>query len=228
MRVDQLFDDSLNEIILLPQEMYKGDWLNKIPYKRYMDDRIPFPNSDTLLLSFQNNFEDIYVVDPDGHRVAAKMSMEPVTFPSKRAKTVAGIIVDPDYRGQGIAQTLYQVVLRSLKVLLIAGDVQTAGGAANWLRLSGIPGVEVMGYISISHRSLDTRTPREIGNILAQDLLEIGGFHIGRRQGTDFYAFPIRRGFDRMETKIRNSIIELYGYDDVSYEIGMFAHWVGQ
>ena len=75
MRVDQLFDDSLNEIILLPQEMYKGDWLNKIPYKRYMDDRIPFPNSDTLLLSFQNNFEDIYVVDPDGHRVAAKMSM---------------------------------------------------------------------------------------------------------------------------------------------------------
>jgi GNAT superfamily N-acetyltransferase len=228
VRVNQLFDDSLNEIILLPQELYKGDWLGKLDYKKYLDDRIPFPGSDNLLLSFQNRLNDIYVVDPKGRRVAAKMSLEAVNFPSKNAKTVAGIVVDPAYRGQGIAAVLYQVVLRSLKLVLVADDVQTSGGAANWVRLSRIPGVEVMGYIAINLRSLNTKTPREIGNLLAQDLMEIGGFHIGTSRGTDFFAFPVRSGFERMETVVKDTIIEPYGYDDVSYEISMFAHWVGK
>jgi len=228
VRVDQLFDDSLNEIILLPQELYKGDWLAKLDYRKYLDDRIPFPGSDSLLLSFQNNLNDIYVADPVGRRVAAKMSLEPINFPNKTAKTVAGIVVDPAYRGQGIAAVLYQVVLRSLKVLLVADDVQTAGGAANWVKLSRIPGVEVMGYIAINLKSLNTKTPREIGNLLAQDLMEIGGFHIGTSRGTDFFAFPVRSGFERMETQVKDTIIEPYGYDDVSYEISMFAHWVGK
>ena len=228
MRVDELFELPVNEIILLPQELYKGDWLAKLDYKKYLDDRIPFPGSDTMLLSFQNNLNDIYVVEPQVGRVIAKMSLEPVQFPGKTAKSVAGIAVDPRYRGRGIAQTLYQIVLRSLKVMLVADDVQTQGGAGNWINLSKIPGVEVMGYIAISQRSLNTKTPKEIGNILAQDLLEIGGFHIGKVGGTDFYAFPVRRGFDRMETQIKNTIIEPYGYDDVSYEISMFAHWVGR
>jgi GNAT superfamily N-acetyltransferase len=228
VRVDQLFDDSLQEIILLPQELYKGDWLAKLDYRKYLDDRIPFPGRENLLLSFQNNLNDIYVVDPQGRKVAAKMSLESVNFPSKNAKSVAGIAVDPAYRGQKIAQTLYQVAMRSLKLVLIADDVQTAGGAANWVNLSRIPGVEVMGYIAINLRSLNTKTPQEIGNLLAQDLMEIGGFHIGTTRGTDFFAFPVRRGFERMETHIKDTIIEPYGYDDVSYEISMFAHWVGR
>lgn len=228
MRVNDIFEQTVNEIILLPQEHYNGDWLKKLQYKKYLDDRIPFPGSDHLLLSFQNRLHDIYVVDPVAKKVAAKMSLESVNFPNKMARSVSGIAVQPAYRGQGIAKTLYQIAMRSLKLLLIADDVQTPGGAGNWVNLSRVPGVEVMGYIAINLNSLNTKTPKEIGNILAQDLMEIGGFHIGSSRGTDFYAFPVKQGFERMENAIRDTIIEPYGYDDVSYEISMFAHWVGR
>lgn len=58
---------------------------------------------------------------------------------------VETIVALPEYQGKGLGMALYGIALSILKLTLVAGEQQTSHGMRQWLKLSQIPGVEVMG-----------------------------------------------------------------------------------
>jgi GNAT superfamily N-acetyltransferase len=59
---------------------------------------------------------------------------------------VETVVVNKEYRGQGVGKALYGIALSILKLTLETGSVQTQHGQRMWLMLNSIPGVEVKGY----------------------------------------------------------------------------------
>lgn len=55
------------------------------------------------------------------------------------AYRVDTITVDEDYRNRGIASGLYMAAFKDLRVPILAGDTQSAGGRRNWARLYNTP-----------------------------------------------------------------------------------------
>lgn len=228
MRVDD-FTAPINEIFLIPQSYYQGEWLDSLDYNDYLDNTMPYPGSKTLLLSFADNFNEIYVLNPKEKHIAAKMSMQTIRFPLPNARAVRGITVRPEYRNMGMASTLYQIALRSMNRVLVADDVQTTGGARNWLSLSKLPGVEVLGYVAINIRLLGKPVNQELGDKLAQELMQIGGVSFGTRGSTEYYYFAIKAesAVSKLMAAVKQKIIRIYNADGDSYEVGLFARWVG-
>ena len=231
MRVDD-FTAPVNEIFLVPQSNFVGNFLDRINYQDHTANTVPMPGFSNLLLSFDNNLDTLYVLNPKEKIVIAKMTLWPVDFPSGQAKAraVQGIAVNPKYRKIGVASTLYQIALRSLKRVLVSDDVQTPGGARNWLSINKLPGVEVLGYIAINMKLLGQQKYKETGDRLAQELLELGGVYFGKKKQKNYYYFPVQEdtGLARLRAEVKQKIIKLYGSDGESFEIGVFARWVGR
>jgi len=61
---------------------------------------------------------------------------------------VEAVVAEPEYQGRGIGMSLYGIALSLLKLTLKAGATQTVHGQRQWLKLSQIAGVEVMGITS--------------------------------------------------------------------------------
>jgi hypothetical protein len=227
VRVDD-FTAPINEIFLIPQSYYQGEWLDNIDYNDYTSNTIPYPGSNTLLLSFSNDFNEIYVLNPKQRHVAAKMSLQSIRFPLPKTKAVRGITVRPEYRNMGMASTLYQIALRSMGHVLVADDVQTTGGARNWLSLSNLPGVEVLGYVAINMRLLAKSSHQELGDRLAQELMQMGGVNFGTRGSTEFYYFAVQAesALPKLVAAVKQKIIKIYNSDGMFYEVGLFARYV--
>jgi len=222
------FTAPINEIFLIPQSYYQGEWLDDIDYDDYTDNTILYPGSNTLLLSFANNLNEIYVLNPKQRHVAAKMTLQVIKFPLPNARAVRGITVRPEYRNMGMASTLYQIVLRSMNRVLVADDVQTTGGARNWLSLNNLPGVEVLGYVAINMRLLAKPSNQELGDRMAQELMQMGGVNFGTRGSTEFYYFAVQAesAVPKLVAAVKQKIIKIYNSDGDAYEVGLFARYV--
>lgn len=93
----------------------------------------------------KNSTGDLEIMIFDGDNLAAELDLFD-TQDFMKTWRVETVVVDPDYRGQGLGKALYGIALSILKLTIEAGDTQTRHGQQMWLMLNSIPGVEVKGY----------------------------------------------------------------------------------
>lgn len=180
----------------------------------------------------------VKIYDPANNGdVIGKLELEPsLGFPDRRALQVHTITVDEDYRGQGIAKALYGIVLSIMKRPLLAGDSQTPGGRRNWVSLSQIPGVEMMGYISVTPYDLETN-PNQAGALRAKrnaqhiDTImgQLGGQYIGKgKWGNHYFAFQVQPNATgkELEAAVKQKLATVYN-ERGDIGSGLYAVWNG-
>ena len=137
----------VNEIDRLPKSD-AGDWGGKdtlaqpeTPVKTK-----PLPGGSKYSYAVNRpTAETLEIMIFDGDALAAEMDLY-YTQDFMKTWKVDTVVVDPDYRGQGLGKALYGIALSILKLPVEAGESQTRSGQQMWLMLNSIPGVEVVGY----------------------------------------------------------------------------------
>jgi GNAT superfamily N-acetyltransferase len=146
-------------------------------------------------------------------------------FPLKGALQVDTITVDEDYRGQGVAKSMYGVALSILQRPLLAGSSQTPGGRRNWLSLASIPGVEIKGYVMINEARFDNPdwAEKDIDTIMGQ----LGGQYIGpsKPPGNHYFAFDVVPGSGELAPAVKTELSKIY--DEHGSRTGLYAIWSG-
>ena len=165
-------------------------------------------------------------------QLIGKLMLESVDeFPMKGAVQVDTITVDEDYRGRGIAKSLYGIVLTIMKRPLLAGSSQTPGGRRNWLSLSQIPGVEVQGWLKINEVRLDPSQIDDAEKNIDTIMGRIGAQYIGKGawHGNQFFSFDVRPGRTgkELEAVVKTQLNRLYN-EDYKVSTGLYAVWTGQ
>jgi GNAT superfamily N-acetyltransferase len=167
-------------------------------------------------------------------KLVGKLFVEPEDFPLKDAHTVNSIAVDPNYRGQGIAKSLYGIYFTKLRKPLLSGGGQTAGGRRNWLSLANIPGVVVKGWVSV-HDDLfgveDGETfgmnPRMSIDTMINKIMEAGGEYIGEIKNRHYFAFEVVPGNGEL-APVAKRALSPYSKYDFGYQTGLYAIWTGR
>ncbi len=167
-------------------------------------------------------------------QLIGKLTLEAVDgFPLKGAVQVGTITVDEDYRGRGIAKSLYGIVLTIMQRPLLAGGSQTPGGRRNWLSISQIPGVEVQGWLRIDNDRLDPALIDDAEKNIDILMGRIGAQHLGQSRrgfygGYQFFSFDVRPGRTgkELEAVVKTQLNRLY---NESYRVttGLLATWTG-
>lgn len=156
-----------------------------------------------------------------------------INFPMPGAVMVETITVDEDYRGQGIAKSLYGIVLSVMKLTLVAGDLQTPGGARNWVSLSQIPGVDIQGYVSLPIKMFnDGEEVEETVEILMGKLGAQYMGQVGRRHYFSFAVAPNTTGTELSEL-VKTKLSQVYTDEELPKKIGssktgLYAQWTGK
>jgi GNAT superfamily N-acetyltransferase len=148
---------------------------------------------------------DIEIMIFNGDEIAAELDLFD-TQDVTGAWRVETVVVDPDYRGQGLGKALYGIALSILKLTLEAGDTQTRHGQQMWLMLNSIPGVEVMGY---NMESTDAYRPQPGDKIIDQN------------KTWTRYTFPVKPGSTSMRSGRRGTGI-------YTSQASMLAKWTGR
>jgi GNAT superfamily N-acetyltransferase len=155
-----------------------------------------------------------------------KLVLEDVpNFPLKGALQVDTITVDEDYRGQGVAKSMYGVALSILRRPLLAGSSQTPGGRRNWVSLASTPGVDLKGYVMINKARFDNPewAQKDIDIIMGK----LGGQYIGpsRPPGIHYFAFDVVSGSGELAPAVKTELSKIY--DNYQSGIGLYAVWSG-
>lgn len=122
-------------------------------FKKFSDNDFYYLNdimSGKILIAVPNT--DVKKPTPNGLTIVGALNVYPKTIKNVYdlpIVEVGTITVDKRYRGQGIANKLYDVVLKS-GYILFAGDSQTPGGRAMWSNLYRRPDVEVTGWVKFN------------------------------------------------------------------------------
>lgn len=206
----------------------KPVFLGMLPVKK---DFKPLPGGSNLQYTV-NKTRDSYTIkiwDPSNTRhtsefgtAIGKLKLEEDTsFPIKGAYEASSITVDEDYRGRSIAKSLYGIAFSILSLKLLAGDLQTPGGRRNWVSLSKIDGVEVIGWVGMN-RSAFAEKPEYIDTIMG----ELGAIHLGSAGGKEFFGFTVQRNRDSSElmASVNTRLSKIY--DNDKFITGLFAQWV--
>lgn len=159
----------------------------------------PLPNSTYFYAvvpktEYSNNI-NVYLLNPNKQVVGA---IE-IQVAGDKAY-VQGLEVDKTVRGQGLATSLYGIVLSILQLKVVSDTSQTPGGARTWVNLSKIPGVEVKGL---------TYDPSP------EEIEELGATKI---EGTVAYIFPVTVMGDRI-VPANTQKINLYSTEPDDYKL---------
>jgi FMN phosphatase YigB (HAD superfamily) len=236
-------DAVVTEIERIRARDYQGGKY-EIEYLAKSSGLAPLPGGSGLLYNVQGNkhFPMIMIWDPRGPdaqpnrpQPIGKLSLESADrrVPIPGALQVASITVDEDYRGRGIARSLYGIVLSIMRRPLIAGEMQTPGGRQNWVSLAQIPGVEVRGFVSIDDSTIDA--DQLYGdNIRGKNFIDtlmgrLGAEYIGQTPNDQHvFAFDVRPGRSEkeMEAVVNTTLSRVYNeHPDVMS--GLYAVWTG-
>jgi GNAT superfamily N-acetyltransferase len=137
----------VKEIARLPKSEV-GDWGDKgtLADPEHPIKTKPLPGGSKFSYAVnRTGTGDIEIMIFDGRTLAAEMDLFD-TLDFMKTWRVETVVVDPDYRGQGLGKALYGIALSILKLTVEAGETQTQHGQQMWLMLNSIPGVEVLGY----------------------------------------------------------------------------------
>lgn len=141
-------------------------------------------------------------------------------IPVKVAKLIH---VAPEFRGRGIAKSLYGIAMSILGFNIAADDLQTAGGRRNWQQLYKIPGVKIHGFVRIHKDLYDEK--------IAQQIMNAGGVPLASKGYNDFYEMPVAP--DKLELKFdvkrQFKLYQERGTGDMyTPATGMYAVWSGK
>jgi GNAT superfamily N-acetyltransferase len=169
------------------------------------------------------------------------LSLDLTAFIDNDSYTVDAIVVNPKYRGMGVAQYLYKIALRpkpyGLGITLVSGEYQTPGGKRGWLKFKEDPNIEITGFFAIhdsiihhekysyakSQYDTDTLLDHLFGKIGAQLIAVNNNYYI--------YAFPLKFLKTRLAGMVETSILKLYAKVSNNYsggiriQSGMFARY---
>jgi GNAT superfamily N-acetyltransferase len=198
----------------------------------------PLPGGSGLLYNVQGDkyFPMIVIWDPNGPdarpgkpQPIGKLSLERAEYriPIPGALQVGSITVDEDYRGRGIAKSLYGIVLSVMRRPLIAGGSQTPGGRQNWVSLAQIPGVEVRGFVSIGDNDIDDNIRGK--NIIDTLMGRLGAEYIGETTNNQHvFAFDVQPGRSEQEMEaVVNTILSRVYNEHPDVISGLYAVWTG-
>lgn len=145
----------------------------------------------------------------------------------KNMYRVGAIGVDPKYRGQGVAQHLYDGYLlpkpEGLDGILMAGDSQSSGGRAMWANLKSRPDIEVTGWVKIAKGESFgfNYSEKQMINFFSK----VGGTYLGQSEFSWYFEFPVEKLPNKreLEIAIKGSGIKVYGGDSS----GLMARYLG-
>jgi hypothetical protein len=170
-------------------------------------------------------------VYPAGYLAFRKMN----SFPIPNAYQVTLVSLDPQYRGQGLGQTLYGIGMKLLGMTIVSDVEQTPEARRMWVNLHKIPGVEIFGYTDVSSKSWANRNnPDRIYDYEDLDIIKavrrVGGREIGSDQFFTYLAFPVTGNVDRGELASLNKKLSIYSArhpEEGGTMNGLFARWAG-
>ena len=246
-------EDAINEIENLQSYQYTGG-KDVLKHPRYTDPNAvsqknikPLPGGSGLNYATIDNGRllEIRILDQSGQEAIGQLKLLRVSFPIDNAYQVSTVTVDEDYRGKGIAKSLYGVALSILKITLLAGSQQTPGGKRNWMSLAQIPGVEVRGYVELENSDLKYKKLHKQKN--AKDLASaerrntivdknidivmgrLGGDYLGDDEdGNMIFAFDVVPGTGSLTPVVKTELNKLYYSEyDMLYVAGLYAQWRG-
>ena len=184
------------------------------------------------------------------NQLIGALSLENYYGPLNNAKSVETINVAEDRRGMGIAKALYSIVLRQMKVTLVSGDSQTAGGRRNWLSLASSPGVEVKGLLKIDDTAFGHTTPVDLSAHMPHEiaaakrehkadqasarkkieqLVDLGLQYVGETKNhweglQHYFAFDVVGGTGQVDPAVKNALSHIYG--DRGFDTLLYAKLV--
>lgn len=165
-------------------------------------------------------------------------------FPLPRSMQVANTRIEDAYRGQGLGQSLYGVVLKELGIIIVADDTQTPEARRLWANLSRIPGVSVKGWISFNASDLDV--DRDLSGNAKTNLRKIARLQgLGPGQNprpllqprgaydSVYFDFPVQSGAGGVELQAAENLAAIYTKyhpedNRRNYDVGLYAKWTGQ
>ena len=196
------------EIARIPQSEL-GDWGDKDtlePMTTPPKNRRPIPGGSGYTYAVNRGdpeFMEIMIFE--GDTLAAELDLFATLDPLKTWR-VETVVVDPDYRGQGLGKALYGIALSILKLTIEAGDTQTRHGQQMWLMLNSIPGVEVQGY---NMQRTNEYQPKSGDTVVDQN------------KDWTRYTFPVKPGTSSMRSGRRGTGI-------YTSQASMIARWTGR
>lgn len=198
--------------------------------------KLPGDNDFHYSINSKKNETTIYIFIPStsgkSGPILGKLEVSPVPFPLKDARTVDMISVHPNYRGQGIAKSLYGVYFTVLGGPLVSGGGQTPGGRRNWLSMANIPGVILKGWVSVDDDLFDTdgevfgRSGLTIDTMTTK-IMESGGEYMGEVNNRHFFSFEVVPGQNQLEPVAKRAL-DAYRSYGIGYGTGLYAIWTGK
>jgi GNAT superfamily N-acetyltransferase len=151
------------------------------------------------------------------------------------AYQVEKIMVADEFQGKGIGKTLYSIVLKTLKLTLLAGGDQSHAGQRSWASLYSMPGVEVTGYGLLEDGVFEDLRPESL-TLLLDAIVDAGANFIGKikKWGNTYhiFQFPVQVAPDKiLQIAIKNSKIDVYGSGNYPFsfvDTGLMATWIGK
>jgi GNAT superfamily N-acetyltransferase len=202
-----VWETELDEIARLPKSEL-GDWGKKgtLADPKKLPKTKPLPGGSRFSYAVNKpEAEHIEIMIFDGKILAAEMDLY-YTQDFMKTWKVDTVVVDPDFRGQGLGKALYGIALSILKLTVEAGETQTRHGQQMWLMLNSIPGVEVLGY---NMERTDEYKPKPGDTIVDQN------------KNWTRYTFPVKPGSSSMRSGRRGTGI-------YTSQASMIAKWTGQ
>jgi hypothetical protein len=232
-------DESLTEIAAMPAHQFAGgkDMLGmfQTPAKKHLK---PLPGGTDLQYAIVKGTHFygtiVQIVDPGmpgitRPQVVAVLNLDSSSLPN--TMQVGSITVDEDYRGRGLAKSLYGIVLTIMRKNLVSGSSQTPGGRRNWMSLASIPGVEVQGLVRIPNQIFDlertaTVSPqwRKYADRTMDQIMELGGQFYSKDNNSTYWLFDVVPGKGSLQPAVKNALSRLYGYDSDNL---LLATWTG-
>lgn len=203
----RVWETELDEISRLPKSEV-GDWGDKgtLADPKHPIKTTPLPGGSKFSYAVNKTGKgDIEIMIFDGKTLAAEMDLFD-TQDFMKTWRVETVVVDPDYRGQGLGKALYGIALSILKLTVEAGETQTKNGQQMWLMLNSIPGVEVQGY---NMELTDKYQPQRGDTVVDQN------------ERWTRYTFPVAPGKQSMRSGRRGTGI-------YTSQASMIAKWTGR
>ena len=251
----------ITEIERLARDEYTGGRSSLYQSPEYVSlvDTKPLPGTSGYVYSIEGKRyrSVIRIYNPQDKTVIGALKLNEVPageFPIQPTYQVHSITVDEAYRGKDIAKSLYGIALSIMHITLLAGEGQTPGGRQMWISLNKIPGVEVMGYMTIDDTYFNEmpkgssaasiaampekeRTTRSQNVEKLQDIvMSLGGEYLGvitksRYGGTQHvFTFPVTVGKSELINAIKSSPVGVYTGEYGSrggWDTGLLAEWTG-
>jgi hypothetical protein len=215
---------------------YRFFYRDSTEFKKFSDSDLYYwndINNGKILIAVPNT--DVDYPAPNGLvtvGVLTVLSKKITNIYNKPIIQVGEITVDKQFRGEGIANRLYDVALKS-GYILFSGERQTPGGRAMWSNLYRRPDVEVTGWVKfyVDNPSYSDYSDDEFIKFIEQQ----GGAYLGESTNNYYpgnkmyFEFAVEQLPTKAQLEIRGkkSPIKVYNTRGIGSDTGLMARYIG-